>query len=125
MMAAGEKTLVVNKKARHDFFIEESLEAGIALQGAEVKSIRMGQINLKESYCLIRDGELWLHGVHISPYRSSASWGVDPDRDRRLLVHKREVRRFHSQVKLQGLTIVPLSLYSAIKYLSNTLVTQR
>lgn len=110
-MAAGEKTLVQNRKAWHDYFIEETLETGIALVGAEVKSIRQGQANLKESYCQVKNGELWLHGAHISPYKNGTSWAVDPDRDRRLLAHKREIRHLYSQVKLQGMTLVPLRIY--------------
>lgn len=110
-MAAGEKTLVQNRRARHEYFIEETLETGIALEGSEVKSIRLGQANLKESYCAVRDGELWLLGAHISPYEKGASWGIDPVRDRRLLAHKREIRRLQALSKQQGLTLIPLRLY--------------
>lgn len=109
--AKDHKTLVQNRRARHDYFIEEILEVGIALQGSEVKSVRLGQANLKESYCAVRNGELWLIGTHISPYEKSGSWSVDPVRDRRLLAHRREIRRLQSLVKLQGLTLVPLRLY--------------
>jgi SsrA-binding protein len=109
--AKNQKTLVQNRRAHHDYFVEETLETGIALQGSEVKSIRLGQANLKESYCAVRNGELWLIGAHISPYEKSGSWSVDPVRDRRLLVHKREIRRLQSLVKLQGLTLIPLRLY--------------
>jgi SsrA-binding protein len=113
-MAAGEKTqktLVQNRRAHHDYYIEETLEVGIALHGSEVKSIRIGQANLKESYCAIRDGELWLLGAHISPYEKSGSWALNPTRDRRLLAHKREIRSLQAKVKLKGLTLIPLRMY--------------
>ena len=110
-MADGIKIIAQNKKAWHDYFVLEQIEAGIALVGTEVKSIRSGAVNLKDSFCSIKDGELFARGIHISPYEKGNLFNRDPLRDRRLLVHKREIRRLHSAVKQDGLTIVPLKLY--------------
>lgn len=110
-MADGIKIIAQNKKAWHDYFVLEQIEAGIALVGTEVKSIRSGAVNLKDSFCSIKDGELFARGIHISPYEKGNLFNCDPLRDRRLLVHKREIRRLHSAVKQDGLTIVPLKLY--------------
>jgi SsrA-binding protein len=106
------KVIVANRKARHDFFIEENLEAGLALLGWEAKSLRAGRAQLKESYVVIRDGEAWLLGAHFSPL-SSASTHVktDPTRTRKLLLHRRELDRLIGSVERKGYTLVPLSLY--------------
>lgn len=110
-MADGIKILAQNKKAWHDYFVLEQLEAGIALIGTEVKSIRNGGVNLKDSFCTVKDGELLARGIHISPYEKGNIFNRDPLRDRRLLVHKREIRRLFDAAKQDGLTIVPLKLY--------------
>lgn len=110
-MADGTKLLAQNKKARHDFFVEETYEAGISLAGTEVKSIRAGRLNLKDSYCSVKDGELFVLGMHISPYEQGNIFNKDPRRPRRLLAHKSEIRHLQQQIKLQGYTLVPLQLY--------------
>ena len=107
----GTKTAAVNRKAGHDYFIEARYEAGIELCGTEVKSIRAGTMNLKDSYCTVKDGELFVHSMHISPYEHGNIFNRDPDRDRRLLMHKREIRKLHALVKQDGYTLVPLSVY--------------
>lgn len=114
MAASGKtqtKTLVTNRQARHLYFIEEVYEAGMELVGTEVKSIRAGQANLKESYCQIKNGEIFIYGMHISPYEQGNIFNVNPTRDRRLLMHKREIMKLYNVVKLQGVSIIPLSLY--------------
>lgn len=103
--------LATNRKARHDYFIEETLEAGIVLTGTEVKSIRQGRLNLKDSYALIRDGEVFLDGVHISPYEQGNIFNVDPERRRKLLLHRHEILRLKRQLDQKGLTLVPLRVY--------------
>lgn len=106
-----DKVLATNRRALHDYFIEESLEAGLALTGSEIKSIRAGQANLKESYATIRNGEAWLIGSHISPYDPSSRANHDPVRDRRLLLHRREIARLAEKIKQKGYTLVPLKIY--------------
>ncbi len=106
-----KKTVVQNKKARHDYFILETLEAGIELCGTEVKSLRAGKANLKDSYVDIKNGEAYLTGMHISPYEKGNLFNRDPLRSRRLLLHKREINKLFGQIKQDGYTIVPLSLY--------------
>lgn len=105
------KTLAENRKARHDYFIVESMEAGIALVGTEVKSIRNGRANLKESYAEVRDGQVSIIGMHISPYEQGNIFNVDPLRERKLLLHKSEIRRLIGLMQTEGLTLIPLSLY--------------
>ena len=105
------KTLVTNRAARHEYFIDETYEAGLELKGPEVKSIRMGKANLKESYCAIRGGEVFIQGMHISPYAQGNIFNVDPLRDRKLLLHKREIQRLIGMTQRQGYTLIPLSLY--------------
>ena len=100
-----------NSKAFHEYFVEERFEAGIELCGTEVKSIRGGSMNLKDSYCTVKDGELFVHSMHISPYEKGNIFNRDPDRDRRLLMHKREIRKLHALIKQDGYTLVPLSVY--------------
>jgi len=105
------KQIAKNSKAFHDYFVEERWEAGVVLSGTEVKSIRQGGVNLKDSYCQVKDGELWLYGVHISPYEKGNIFNKDPRRNRKLLMHKREIRKLQMAVQRDGLTMVPLSLY--------------
>ena len=100
-----------NRKARHDYFVEDSYEAGIELAGTEVKSIRAGTLNLKDSYCTVKDGELFIIGMHISPYEKGNIFNKDPVRVRRLLMHKREIRKLHALVKQDGYTLIPISVY--------------
>ncbi len=105
------KIIAQNKKAYHDYFVLDKLEAGIELFGTEVKSIRQGKINLKDSWCFVKDGEMLVNGMHISPYEQGNIFNRDPLRTKRLLLHKKEIRRFYAQVKQEGLAIVPLSVY--------------
>ena len=109
-MAAG-KIIAVNRKARHDYFVLGTFETGIELAGTEVKSIRAGGVNLKDSWCTIDDGELFVKGMHISPYDKGNVFNRDPFRVRKLLMHKREIMRLLGKVKQEGLTLIPLSLY--------------
>lgn len=106
-----KKYIAQNKKARHDFFVEDTYEAGIELFGTEVKSLRLSQVNLKDSYCYVDRGELFMTGVHISPYEKGNIFNRDPLRVRRLLMHKKEILKLHGLVGQQGYTLVPLSLY--------------
>ena len=110
-MAENFKTIADNRKARHDYFVLEALETGIELVGTEVKSIRTGSVNLKDSWVDIINGELVVLGMHISPYEKGNIFNRDPVRPRRLLAHKKEIRRLAAQVKQDGLTLVPLRLY--------------
>ena len=107
----GVKVLAQNKKARHDYFIEDTLECGIALQGTEVKSIRGGQLNLKDSYAQVKNGELLLVGMHVSPYAQGNIFNHDPFRTRKLLAHKREIVRLGREQQTEGMSLIPLSLY--------------
>ena len=110
-MAESVKVVAKNSKAYHDYFIEEKYEAGIELAGTEVKSIRMGNVNLKDSFCIIKDGQLAVHGMHISPYEKGNIFNKDPRRPRRLLMHKREIMRLFGRLKQDGLALIPLSIY--------------
>lgn len=105
------KIIAQNKKAWHDYFVDEKYEAGISLFGTEVKSIRAGGVNLKDSYCYIRGGELYAVGVHISPYEKGNIFNRDPLRDKKLLMHKKEILKLGGLVNQKGYTLVPLSLY--------------
>lgn len=107
----AEKLIAENRKARHDYFVLEQLETGIALVGTEVKSLRLGEVNLKDSWVEIENGELYVLGMHISPYEKGNIFNRDPVRKRKLLAHKSEIRRLAQQQKLQGNTLVPLKLY--------------
>jgi SsrA-binding protein len=107
----GIKSVADNRKAFHDYYIEEKFEAGIVLSGTEVKSIRAGKMNLKDSYVQIKDGEMWLVGVHISPFEQGNRFNKDPMRVRKLLMHKREIIRLFSIIKQEGLTLVPTQCY--------------
>lgn len=105
------KIITVNRKARHDYFVEETYECGIALAGTEVKSLRAGAVNLKDSYCSIKDGEMFVVGMHISPYEQGNIFNRDPLRQRKLLMHKREIIKLFGYVKRDGYSLIPLSLY--------------
>ena len=111
MEKKGVKIAAQNRKAHHDYYVEEKYEAGIELAGTEVKSVRAGTLNLKDSYCTVKEGELFVHGMHISPYEKGNIFNKDPVRPRRLLMHKREIRKLHALVKQDGYTLVPLSVY--------------
>ena len=110
-MAESVKVVAKNSKAYHDYFIEEKYEAGIELAGTEVKSIRMGNVNLKDSFCIIKDGQLAVHGMHISPYEKGNIFNKDPRRPRRLLMHKREIMRLFGRIKQDGYSLIPLAVY--------------
>ena len=107
----GLETVARNKKAYHDYFVLESFEAGIELFGTEVKSVRQGKVNLKDAWCSIEKGEIYVNGMHISPYEFGNIFNRDPMRKRRLLMHKREINCLYGQLKQQGLTLIPLSAY--------------
>ena len=107
----ADRTVAQNRKARHDYFVLETFECGIVLTGTEIKSVRDGKINLKEGYAIIRGGELWLVGVHISPYEKGSYYNHEPLRDRKLLMKHHEILRLFSKVREKGLTLVPLSVY--------------
>ena len=111
MAKEGTKTITLNRKARHDYFIEDTYEAGISLAGTEVKSLRQGTVNLKDSYCIIKDGELFMVGAHISPYEKGNIFNKDPMRTRKLLMHKREIAKMQMLVQRDGYSLIPLSLY--------------
>ena len=108
---APVKLIASNRKAYHDYFVEDKYEAGIELCGTEVKSIRQGHVNLKDSFCIVKDGEMTVHGMHVSPYEKGNIFNRDPLRPRRLLMHKREILRLFGKVKQDGYALVPLSLY--------------
>ncbi len=107
----AHKVITDNRKARHDYFVCETYEAGIELFGTEVKSLRRGTVNLKDSYCTVDDGELFAHGIHISPYEQGNIFNRDPLRPKRLLMHKREILKLMGLVAREGYTLIPLSLY--------------
>lgn len=107
----GEKTVVTNRRARHDYHVLEKFEAGIALRGTEIKSLRDGHIVLKDSYADVIGNELYLVGAHISPYERGTIWNHEPERTRKLLMHKREIVRIGAQIAEKGLTLIPLSVY--------------
>lgn len=111
MEKASTKTISLNRKARHDFFVEDSFEAGIELKGTEVKALRAGSCNLKDSWCDIKNGELFIKQMHIAPYEQGNRFNHDAYRPRRLLMHKREINRLAGLVAQQGYALVPLSLY--------------
>ncbi|MBR6670181.1 MAG: SsrA-binding protein SmpB, partial [Ruminococcus sp.] len=111
MRSKGIKTITENRKARHEYFVVESFEAGIELIGTEVKSIRLGAVNLKDSWCSIDKGEIFVRGMHISPYEKGNIFNKDPLRVRKLLMHKREINKLYGTIKQDGLTLIPLSLY--------------
>lgn len=110
-MGEAVKQVARNSKAYHDYFVEDTFEAGIELAGTEVKSIRMGNVNLKDSFCIIKDGEMSVLGMHISPYEKGNIFNKDPRRPRRLLMHKREILRLFDKIKQDGYSLIPLSVY--------------
>lgn len=111
MEKKDERTISLNRKAFHDYFVEETYEAGIELVGTEVKSLRQGTVNIKDSYCSIDEGELFVIGMHISPYEKGNIYNKDPLRKRKLLMHKKEIIKLFSLVSKQGYSLVPISLY--------------
>lgn len=111
MKTESFKTISENRKARHEYFVLESMETGIELMGTEVKSLRLGQVNLKDSWCSIDNGELFIKGMHISPYEKGNIFNRDPMRVRKLLMHRKEINRLFGKIKQDGLTLIPLSLY--------------
>ena len=110
-MADSVKVVAKNSKAYHDYFIEDKYEAGIELAGTEVKSIRLGHVNLKDSFCVVKDGEMSVIGMHISPYEKGNIFNKDPMRQRRLLMHKREILRLFARIMQDGYSLIPLSIY--------------
>ncbi len=108
---SAEKSICSNKQARRNYFIDETYEAGIALVGTEVKSLREGRANLKDSFAAVNNGEVILYGLHISPYEFGNRWNHDPERPRKLLLHKQEIRRLYGKSRERGLTLVPLRMY--------------
>ena len=111
MKKIGTKVVATNRKARHEFFIEDTIEAGIALKGTEVKSIRQGKLNIKDSYASIDDGEVFINNMHISPYEQGNIFNQDPLRKRKLLLNKSEIRRLTGDIMQKGYTLIPLSVY--------------
>lgn len=111
MEKSGVKIAAQNRKAFHDYFVEDRCEAGIELFGTEVKSIRAGTLNLKDSFCVAKDGEIYAYSLHISPYEQGNIFNRDPDRPKRLLLHKREIRKLHAMQKQDGYALIPLSVY--------------
>ena len=111
MEKRGIKIAAQNRKAHHDYFVEDRYEAGIELAGTEVKSIRQGRVNLKDSYCVAKDGEIYAHSMHISPYEQGNIFNKDPLRPRRLLMHKREIVNLFSKTKQDGYSVIPLAVY--------------
>ena len=109
--SSNNKTVAQNRKARHDYFILDAFECGIVLTGTEIKSVRAGNLNLKDAYASLENGELWLFGVHISPYDKGTYYNHEPERDRKLLMHKHELIRLRNKIREKGLTLVPLSVY--------------
>lgn len=111
MSGSGIKIMAKNQKAFHEYFVDEKIEAGIELVGTEVKSIRAGTLSLKEAWCQIKDGEMWIRQMHIAPYEKGNIFNKDPLRPRRLLLHKRETMRLFGKVRQDGYSIIPLSVY--------------
>lgn len=111
MRSKGTKTIADNRKARHDYFVLDTYEAGIELIGTEVKSIRLGAVNLKDSWCSIDNGEVFIRGMHVSPYEKGNIFNRDPLRRRKLLLHRREINKLFGVIKQDGLSLIPLSLY--------------
>ncbi|MGP1588385.1 SsrA-binding protein SmpB [Oribacterium sp. oral taxon 102] len=111
MNETGTKLIANNKKAYHDYFVEESYECGIELVGTEVKSLRMGQCSIKEAFCQVRDGQVFVYGMHINPYEKGNIFNRDPLRDRKLLLHRTEIQKIAGVLQQQGYTLVPLRVY--------------
>ena len=111
MAKEAKKTIAQNKKARHDYFIEQTFEAGIVLSGTEVKSIRQGKVTIKESYAIIKGGEVFIFGMHVSPYEQGNIFNKDPLRDRKLLLHRYEINKLIGAIQQKGMSLVPIELY--------------
>jgi len=111
MKTDGKKIIALNRRARHDYFVEDTYEAGISLVGTEVKSLRKGAVNLRDSFCEVVSGEIFVNNMHISPYEKGNIFNRDPIRQRKLLMHKREISRLFGYIKQQGYTLIPLSVY--------------
>jgi SsrA-binding protein len=111
VVRGADRLISTNRKAYHDYFVDETLEAGLVLVGSEIKSIRAGQVNLRDSYVTLRNGEAWLIGAHIAGYTEASYQDHDPRRDRKLLLHRREITKWRSKVEQRGFTMVPLKLY--------------
>lgn len=111
MPKGAGKTVAQNKKAYHDYFVEETYETGIVLQGTEIKSIRAGRVNLKDSYARVQNGEVFLYGMHVSPYEQGNRYNHDPLRERKLLLHRREINKLIGETKETGYALVPLKIY--------------
>jgi len=109
--AQAEKIVATNRKARHEYFVLESIETGIALTGTEVKSFRQGNVNLSDGYAVVKNGEVWLLGMHVSPYEHGSYANVDPLRDRKLLLHRKEIRKLLARTGEPGVTLIPLQVY--------------
>ena len=107
----GMKVVAQNRRASHDYFLDEKIECGIALTGTEIKSVREGKIQFQDSYISIRNGEAWIKGMHISPYKYGNIFNVDDTRDRKLLMHKYEIRKLYDKVRLKGYTLIPVRMY--------------
>lgn len=112
----SKRMIATNKKAYHDFFVDETYEAGIELCGTEVKSLRQGAVNMKDSFCIIKNGEMVVHGMHISPYEKGNIFNRQPYRDRKLLMHKKEILKLFGQVGQKGYSVIPLSMYFVGKW---------
>ncbi len=110
-MAENVKVLATNRKAYHDYHVEETHEAGVVLTGTEIKSVRAGSVNLRDAYAQVRNGELWLMNVHIAPYEPASRQNADPYRERKLLMHRKEIMRLFGRAQEKGLTLVPLRMY--------------
>ena len=124
-MGHEKRTIAQNRKARHDYFIEEVFETGVVLTCTEVKSLRQGRVNLKDSYVTVKDGELIAIGIHISPYEQGNIFNVDPLRERKLLMHRSEINRLFGKVKEKGFSLIPLSLYFSGQYVKMELALAR
>ena len=107
----GEKTVALNRRASHDYFLEERIEAGMVLTGTEIKSVRQGKVQFKDSYISIYKGEAWIKGMHMSAYKEGNIFNVDEERDRKLLLHKTEIQKLLNKVKLKGYTLIPVRMY--------------
>lgn len=107
----GEKQIAANRKARHEYFVEETYECGLALHGTEVKSMRQGRVNLKEAFCQVKNGEMWVIGMHISPYEQGNIFNTDPLRQKKLLLHKSQIRHLAQEVGKMGYSLIPLQVY--------------
>lgn len=118
---AGRRTVATNRKARHRYHLLDQWEAGLVLVGPEVKSVRAGKVSFKNSFATIEGGEVWLHNLHVAPYDSANRWNADPERPRKLLLHRREIRKLVAAVEQKGLTLVPLNLYLNGPYVKTTL----